>query len=85
MSHLCHAIDCPKHVPPRMLMCRQHWSMVPKTLQAAIWEAYVPGQEITKTPSAKYMQVQQQAVQAVAIKERKSATNQLPLDLDTAK
>lgn len=31
--------------------------MLPKRLQAKIWGAYVPGQEITKTPSDAYLDV----------------------------
>ena len=32
--------------------CRPHWYKLPKTLRAKVWATYVPGQEITKTPSA---------------------------------
>jgi len=31
--------------------------MLPKELRDEIWAAYVPGQEITKTPSKKYIKV----------------------------
>jgi hypothetical protein len=37
--------------------CRAHWYKLPKPLRDAIWRAYVPGQEITKTPSQKYLAV----------------------------
>ena len=70
-EHLCHAKDCDEEVPPRMLMCYPHWRMVPKKLQAAVWDAYVPGQEIRKTPSRSYVKAAQEAIDAVAEKERK--------------
>jgi hypothetical protein len=44
--------------------------MVPRRLQAAVWRAYVPGQEVRKDPTAEYMDAQQAAVRAVAEKER---------------
>jgi hypothetical protein len=44
-------------VAPRLWGCRKHWYMLPKKLRDAIWNAYVPRQEITKTPSPAYIQV----------------------------
>ena len=44
-------------VPPKMWGCRPHWYKLPKTLRAKVWAAYVPGQEITKTPTAEYVAV----------------------------
>jgi hypothetical protein len=35
--------------------CREHWFRLPKPLRDRIWATYVPGQEITKTPSAAYL------------------------------
>ena len=55
MTHLCHWPDCGKPVPPKMWGCREHWFTLPKRLRDLIWDAYVPGQEITKTPSAAYL------------------------------
>lgn len=71
MSHNCHALECVKPVPPRMLMCAKHWYMVPKAIQTLVWRHYVPGQEIRKDPTIEYLEVQRQAVVAVARKERK--------------
>ena len=62
MSHTCHAHDCSRSVPPRMLMCRKHWGALPKSVQKAIWREYTPGQETTKRPNARYMAVQRYAV-----------------------
>jgi hypothetical protein len=44
------------HGPP--FTCREHWRMVPRWLQRALWAAYRPGQERDKRPSAAYLAVQ---------------------------
>lgn len=69
MTHHCHADGCSTPVPPKMFMCLRHWRMVPRALQAAVWAAYRPGQEITKDPSREYLEVTRQARRAVAEKE----------------
>jgi hypothetical protein len=55
--HHCHWPGCLQPVPPRLWGCRKHWFMLPKKLRDAIWREYVPGQEITKTPSDAYVLV----------------------------
>lgn len=55
MSHFCHWPECKTEVPPRLWGCKKHWFMLPKNLRDKIWETYVPGQEISKTPSAQYI------------------------------
>lgn len=55
-AHTCHWPGCKVHVPPRLWGCAPHWAMLPWHLRKAIWDAYVPGQEITKTPSAAYIE-----------------------------
>ena len=55
MTHGCHWPGCERDVPPSMWGCRQHWFMLPKALRDRIWATYVPGQEITKTPSDAYI------------------------------
>ena len=57
IKHFCHWPGCQQQVPPAMWGCTLHWFMLPKRLRTAIWNAYIPGQEITKTPSALYIQV----------------------------
>lgn len=42
-------------MPEARLACLTHWHQLPKRLRDAIWDAYVPGQEITKTPSSAYL------------------------------
>ena len=68
-EHLCHAEGCTTPVPPRMLMCRRHWRMVPRALQAAVWAEYVPGQERRKDPTESYLDAAHEAIRAVAAKE----------------
>lgn len=69
MSHICHAIKCKKECPPKYLMCKQHWSMVPADLQAAVWGHYRPGQERDKNPSAEYMRASMNAIKSVLRQE----------------
>jgi hypothetical protein len=37
--------------------CLPHWRKLPKSLRDEVWDAYRPGQEITKTPSREYIHV----------------------------
>lgn len=68
MSHHCHAHGCTDQVPPRMLMCYRHWKALETRIQAAIWAEYRAGQETDKSPSLRYLAVQQYAIGAVAFK-----------------
>lgn len=68
-EHRCHALRCTEPVPPKMLMCKTHWYMVPPALRKAVWTYYRPGQEIDKNPSEEYVKWANKAVQAVADKE----------------
>jgi hypothetical protein len=63
MTHHCHWPGCQVEVPPRMWGCRAHWYRVPQRLRNRIWNTYVPGQEISKTPSPEYIEAAM-AVQA---------------------
>lgn len=62
MAHLCHATGCETAVPPRMFMCKKDWYRLPKAMRDAIWDAYRPGQEVTKTPSREYLRVAREAI-----------------------
>jgi hypothetical protein len=55
LVHQCHCPSCTTAVPPRLFGCRPCWSALPKRLRDAIWDAYVPGQEARKDPSAEYL------------------------------
>lgn len=59
-GHHCHWPRCETPVPPAMWGCRKHWYLLPQRLRNAIWAAYQPGQEITKRPSARYVEVARQ-------------------------
>ena len=67
--HVCHAHGCSVVVPPRLLMCRKHWSLVPAPLRDAVWRTYRPGQERTKDPTHEYLAAAQAAIDAVAVAE----------------
>jgi len=56
-KHTCHWPGCEVEVPPAMWGCIKHWYRLPKKLRDEVWRTYVPGQEITKTPSAEYVAV----------------------------
>lgn len=56
-KHTCHWPGCEASVPPSMWGCRPHWFKLPKFLRDAVWRHYRPGQEITKTPSGRYVAV----------------------------
>ena len=60
-GHHCHWPGCESEVPPKLWGCRTHWFMLPKYIRDKIWDAYVPGQEITKTPSRRYIEVAREA------------------------
>lgn len=70
MKHTCHARGCEKPCPPKHLMCRPHWFMVPKPLRDAVWAAYRPGQERDKQPSAEWHEAADAAIRRVAELER---------------
>lgn len=59
-NHHCHWPGCPKRVPPAIWGCRDHWYTLPPHLRRKILTAYRPGQEITKRPSAEYLEAAQE-------------------------
>lgn len=73
MEHTCHAHGCKSRVPPSKFVCLRHWKALPKALQVAIWREYQAGQERTKTPSHRYMAVQQRSVGVLAFKPNDEA------------
>jgi len=84
MSHHCHAHGCKRKVPPRMFVCASHWRELPKPLQQAIWREYREGQEVTKTPTVRYLAVQRRAVGYLAFEpnDEKSARAAAPYILE---
>jgi hypothetical protein len=37
--------------------CKAHWFKLPVSLRNKVWASYLPGQELTKDPSAEYLDV----------------------------
>lgn len=74
-SHLCHAVACERPCPPALLMCAQHWRLVPLELQREVWRTYRPGQERDKSPSRAYLVALKRAVDAVALQEGRRASS----------
>jgi hypothetical protein len=70
MSHTCHWHGCTREVPPKMWGCSQHWFQLPYRLRTRIWATYKPGQEISKTPSAEYVQAARDVQQWIAEQAR---------------
>ncbi len=67
--HTCHWPGCDRRVPPARWGCRPHWFALPLPLRNRIWATYVPGQEVTKTPSAAYIAAAKEAQQWIAERE----------------
>lgn len=55
-GHGCHWPGCEAQCAPAAWGCRRHWYMVPRRLRNKIWAAYRPAQEISKTPSRRYVE-----------------------------
>lgn len=62
MGHKCHTMGCDVEVDPKMLMCKTHWFELPRADRQLVWKLYVPGQEITKTPSVAYVEAVQRII-----------------------
>ena len=79
-AHTCHWPGCTVEVPPRLWGCKPHWFRLPKELRDEIWHTYVPGQEITKKPSAEYVavarRVQEWCVAQIAAEPKPNAVCQ---------
>lgn len=66
--HYCHAASCSERCAPRLFACPAHWRALPQILKDAIHREYRKGQEITKTPSVRYLAVQRRAVGVLAFR-----------------
>lgn len=66
MIHLCHAVACKKEISPRLFVCPKHWRKLHKVFQDAIWREYKTGQEVSKTPTNRYIAVQRGAISLLA-------------------
>jgi hypothetical protein len=66
MAHTCHAKGCKVEVRPELLMCLQHWRMVPKELQRQVWAHYREGQCDDRRPSREWLDAADAAINYVA-------------------
>lgn len=64
--HHCHWPGCETKVKPAVWGCRKHWYMLPQWLRNKIWAAYRPGQEESKTPSRRYVEVAREVQEWIA-------------------
>lgn len=69
-AHTCHARQCEREVPPKHLMCKRHWFMVPADIRRRVWLTYQEGQERGEVaPSEAWHEAADAAIEAVARKE----------------
>lgn len=61
-KHLCHHPRCNTPVPEALFACKPHWFSLPKQMRDRIWAEYVPGQEVTKTPTGSYLNAATDAI-----------------------
>lgn len=54
-DHHCHWPGCTRACPPAKWGCSKHWFTLPVALRRRIWQTFRPGQEVSKTPSADYI------------------------------
>src|SRR5262245_58739568 len=64
--HQCQAEGCQKLINLGLLMCLDHWRLVPAELQRQVWKHYRRGQEHDGKPSEDYLAAARAAVEAVA-------------------
>lgn len=72
-AHTCNATGCTVLVAAESFMCQPHWAMVPAALRDTIKTHYQPGQAITESPSAQYVDIATAAIAAVDHKESRVA------------
>lgn len=72
-NHHCHAKGCKTKVPPEMLMCKDHWGMVPRSIQKRVWAHYRPGQCEDMKVTKDWLKAAQEAIQAVVEAEADEA------------
>lgn len=69
MAHICHATGCAVPVPPEMFMCKRHWFSLPRSMRAAIWNTYRPGQCDDWGITHEYAEAARAAVRFIAARE----------------
>ena len=73
-AHTCRARECTVNVKPEFLMCGQHWKMVPRKIQAAVWANYREGQCDDMSVTREWMTAASAAIGFVAKLEGKLVT-----------
>ena len=73
-AHHCHAHGCETPCEPARFCCPKHWYSLRDEMKRAIWREYRNGQELTKTPTTRYLAVQQRAVGEIAMYKPKRAS-----------
>lgn len=68
-AHRCHARGCVVRCRPSYLMCPNHWRLVPRRIQAAVYATYRDGQCTDKDPSEAWHQAADAAIGYVAALE----------------
>lgn len=70
-KHTCHAIGCREAVPPKLLMCKRHWEMVPQKIRTAIVVNFNPDQCRGRArPSLVWLKYAREAINYVQNLER---------------
>jgi len=69
MSHTCHARCCRVEVPPEMLLCKEHWAMVPRSIQKDVVAEYRVGQCLDKQVTRAWLRAADAAIGFVAMRE----------------
>ena len=68
--HCCKAVGCAAQVPRGVLMCRNHWRMVPLDLQRLIWRRWKAVLRNEHNSVVLYRAAVNAAVEAVEAEER---------------
>jgi len=69
--HRCHASGCGAFTEQRLLMCSEHWALVPVGLKKRICSTYRDGQCDDKRPSPDWLDAAHAAIKAVKGKNGK--------------
>lgn len=72
-DHHCHALGCNAACPPRWLMCRAHWELVPPVLKNEVYRTVKLRGEYVDTTWAPWWRAQARAIAHVAFLENPDA------------
>lgn len=65
-AHHCHARGCPRHCPPRLLMCPPCWATVPPALSPLVYGAMRAGRKAGNHPNGAWMLAADACITAAA-------------------